>query len=305
MDLTVIDKTLVAADTVRISLAAPGGGPLPAFRPGAHIELSFAGYTRHYSLTSSVQFRDRYEICVLRARPGRGGSAYLHDRLRIGDRLSGSGPFNSFPLRRDATRTVFIAGGIGITPFLAMMEALIRSSQPFDLHYAARSASHFLPLPAHPGRTHRYVSTAGGHRMDVGAILEPLSSDIDVYACGPHRLIEAIRTEAAARARPDRRLHFESFGAGLNPGDRPVKVHLALSGFSIDVPPGTTILDALLAGGIWAPFECRRGQCASCVTEILSGEPEHRDLCLTEEQRRGAMCPCVSRSRTSELVLNL
>jgi ferredoxin-NADP reductase len=305
MELTVIDKTLVAADTVRIALAAPDGGLLPAFKPGAHVELSFAGYARHYSLTSFPQDLDRYEICVLRTRPGRGGSAYLHDRLRIGDRLVVNGPFNAFPLRLEARHAVFIAGGIGITPFLSMMEALSRSSRPFELHYVARTADRFLPVPDHPGRTFRYVSTEGESRMDIRAILERISADVDVYACGPRRLIEAVRKETAARAWPEERVHFESFGAGSNPADRPLKVHLALSGISIEVPPGIAILDALLAGGVWAPYECRRGQCASCMTEVLRGEPEHRDLCLTEAQRRSAMCTCVSWARTPEIVLNL
>lgn len=305
MDLIAIDKTPVAAGTIRISLVAPDAAALPAFKPGAHIELSFAGLTRHYSLTSSPHDLSRYEICVLRTKPGRGGSAWLHDRLRIGDRLHGAGPFNAFPLRLEARHTVFIAGGIGITPFFSMMEALERSSQPFDLHYAARRADRFLPVPDHSGRTWRYAGTGGRQGMDIRAILDPLPTDVDLYVCGPRGLIEAVRAEAAARGWPKARVHFESFGAGLKPTDGPVEVRLALSGLSIEVSPGTTILDALLANGVWAPHECRRGECASCMTEVLSGEPDHRDLCLTEEQRRNAMCTCVSWGRTSEIVLNL
>lgn len=305
MELIVVARALAAADTVRITLAASDGGTLPAFEPGAHIELSFAGFERRYSLTSSPRDLGRYEICVLRASPGRGGSAHLHDQLRVGDRLSGHGPFNAFPLRREARHSVFIAGGIGITPFFSMMEELERLSRPFELHYAARSPAHFLPVPDRGGRTSRYPGGGGTSRMDVGALLEPLAPDVDLYVCGPRRLIEAVRAKAAAREWPEPRVHFESFGARRDPADAPLEVHLALSGTRIEVPPGTSLLDALLAAGVWAPYECRRGECASCVTEVLAGEPEHRDLCLTEEQRRHAMCTCVSWARTRELVLNL
>lgn len=304
MDLTVIDKTPVAADTVRITLAAPDGGALPAFKPGAHIELSFTGLTRRYSLTSSPHDVGHYEICVLRTNPSRGGSAYLHDRLRVGDRLHGAGPFNAFPLDLEARHTAFIAGGIGITPFFSMMEALERSSRPFELHYAARSPDRFLPIPDYSGRTKRYPD-GRKQSMDIDAVLDPLPTDVGLYVCGPRGLIEAVRAKAAARGWPDKEVHFESFGAGHQPADAPVKVHLTRSGWSIEVQPGTTILDALLANGVWAPHECRRGECASCMTEVLSGEPDHRDLCLTEEQRRYAMCTCVSWGRTSEIVLNL
>lgn len=305
MNLTVTEKTLVAADTVRIGLAMPDGGALPAFKPGAHIELSFAGLTRRYSLTSSPHDLSRYEICVLLTAPSRGGSAYLHNRLHVGDSVQGAGPFNAFPLRLDATYSAIIAGGIGITPFFSMMEALASASQPFELHYAARSEDRHLPVPDHCGSTRRYTDIGGEPGMDIRAIIDALPADTDLYVCGPRGLIEAVRAEAAARGWPRSRVHFESFGAVLKSTDAVLKVHLALSGMSIEVAPGVSILDALLANGVWAPYECQRGECASCMTEVISGEPDHRDLCLTPEQRRHAMCTCVSWARSSEIVLNL
>ncbi len=305
MDLTVLDRSPVAADTLRIALAPPDGGALPAFAPGAHLQLSFAGLIRRYSLTSSPHDPSRYEICVLRTEPSRGGSAYLHDRLRVGDRLHGAGPFNAFPLRLEARHSVFLAGGIGVTPFFSMMEVLSRASRSFELHYAARRADRFLPVPDYSGQTRCHVGTGRQRGLDIRAILDPLPTDVDLYVCGPRGLIAAVRAMAAARGWPDERVHFESFGAGFELTDAPLRVRLALSGSILEVAPGTSILDALLANGVWAPYECRRGECASCTTEVLSGEPEHRDLCLTDEQRRHAMCTCVSWARTSEIVLNL
>jgi|CXWL01.1.fsa_nt_gi vanillate O-demethylase ferredoxin subunit len=305
MQLTVLDKCPVASDTVRIALAAPDGGALPAFAPGAHLELSFAGLVRRYSLSSSPHDSSRYEICVLRTAPSRGGSVYLHDQLRVGDRLRGAGPFNAFPLRREARHSVFLAGGIGITPFFSMMEELSRASRSFELHYAARRADRFLPVPDYGGQTQCHVGAGRQRGLDIGAILDPLSTDVDLYVCGPRGLIAAVRAAAAARGWPVERVHFESFGASFEPTDAPLQVRLALSGSTFEVTPGTSILDALLAHGVWAPYECRRGECASCTTEVLSGEPDHRDLCLTEDQRRHAMCTCVSWARTSEIVLDL
>mgnify|MGYP005847926609 CR=1 FL=1 len=306
MELTVLNKTPVAADTVRITLATPDGKALPAFKPGAHIEVSFAGFSRRYSLTSSPYDLSHYEICVLRTNPSRGGSVYLHERVQIGDILQVAGPFNAFPLNLDTRHTVFIAGGIGITPFFSMMEAFERSAQPFDLHYAVRDPHRFLPVPEYSsGRTWRYADAEGKRTMDIDAILDLLPADVDLYVCGPRRLIEAVRAKAMARGWPDKRVHFESFGASLDPTDAPVTVHLALSGLSVEVLPGTTILEALLTNDIWAPYECLRGECASCMTEVLSGEPDHRDLCLTEEQRRHNMCTCISWARSSDIVLNL
>ena len=305
MNLTVIEKSIIAADTVRITLSMTDGSASPAFKPGAHIELSFAGLTRHYSLTSSPQELSRYEICVLRTKPGRGGSAYLHDQLNVGDRLHVGGPFNAFPLLLEASHTVFIAGGIGITPFFSMMAALQAASRPFELHYTARTTDSFLPVPEYSGRSRRYCDIDGKPSIDIDAILDPLSRDTDLYVCGPRGLIEAVRAKAAARGWPARHVHFESFGAAPKATDAPVTVRLALSGLNIEVPPGTSILDALLENGVWAPYECRRGECASCVTEVISGEPDHRDLCLSEQQRRSTMCTCVSWARGSEIVLNL
>ena len=305
MNLILVDRTRLAAETVRLRLAGPTGGELPVFKPGAPLDLSFAGFPRRYSLTSSPRERGHYEICVLRGNPSRGGSAYLHDQLRVGDKLTAAGPFNAFPLDLNARHSVFIAGGIGITPFFSMMDALQATSRSFELHYTARSADHFLPVPEAVARRSFYPSVDGRQTLAVPMLLDSLAKDSDLYVCGPRSLIEAVREGARERGWPRERVHFESFGPALHPADVPVTVHLALTGGSVQVPAGTTILDALLEHGVWAPYECRRGECGACVTEVLDGEPDPRDFCLTPAQRRTTLCTCVSRARTPELVLNL
>jgi vanillate O-demethylase ferredoxin subunit len=301
VELVVAAKTLVAADTVRIELARADAQSLPSFEPGAHLELGFAGLRRRYSITSSPLALDHYEICVLRADPSRGGSTYLHDRLEVGERVVGTGPVNAFPLRVDADHSVFVAGGIGITPFLSMMQVLHDASRSFELHYAARSRDRFVTVPEYGG-IHRYSDSP---RMDVAEVLEGVPAAAELYVCGPRSLIEAVRGSAQERGWPEQRVRFESFGAARRPADAPVSVHLAMSGTTIEVPPDRTILDSLLEHGIWAAYECRRGECASCYTEVLAGEPDHRDLCLTSEQQARGMCTCISWARTRELTLLL
>ena len=305
MELIVTEKAGIAEDVLRLRLASSEGTELPPFKPGAHIALSFAGHTRRYSLTSDPEALDFYEVCVLRARPSRGGSEYLHDLLQLGDKVAVSGPNNAFSLNPEARDSVFFAGGIGITPFYSMMQALHRASKPFALHYAARVTARFLPLPDFVEDPVFHPNRDGRRSIDINAILAGLDTETEIYICGPRSLIESVREKAEARGWPGSRIHFESFGATVKPADKPVSVRLAQSGVTIDVQPGTTILDALLENGVWAPYECKRGECASCITEVLSGEPDHRDVCLTDGQRQGAMCTCVSRARTPDLELNL
>lgn len=305
MDVLVTEKEQIAEDVLRIRLEAPEGVTLSPFKPGAHIELSFAGFTRRYSLTSDPDALDFYEICVLRTRPSRGGSTYLHDQLQLGEKIVVTGPNNAFPLNLEARHSVFIAGGIGITPFFSMMHTLHRASKPLSLHYAARDTGRFLPLPTFLEDPALYSGRDGGRRLDVDAILTDHDTETDLYVCGPRPLIDSVRAKAAARGWSAERIHFESFGAAIKSEDKPVSVRLAQTGITIEVQPGTTILEALLVNDVWTAYECKRGECASCVTEVLAGEPDHRDVCLTEEQRRGSMCTCISWAHTPDLELNL
>jgi len=305
MQLQVNDKTLIAAKTLRIGLAPTADAALPVFQPGAHIELSFGGFTRRYSLTSPPEDTSRYEICVLRTHPGRGGSAYLHDQLAEGDKVAADGPFNAFPLNTQVSHSVFIAGGIGITPFFTMMHSLDVLGLTYELHYAARSADRFIPLPHYRGTIHHYPDQAQRSTLDIKAVLRGTRQDADIYVCGPSGMIAAVRDAAHTHGWPAERVHYESFGPTLKPEDRPVTVHLAMSGNPITVQPGTTILDALLENGVWAPYECRRGECGTCTTEVLSGEVDHRDVCLSPVQREGNMCTCISWARSPQLTLNL
>ncbi len=305
MELVVVDKVVVARDVVRLRLAPRTPQPQLAIEPGARMEILFAGFTRSYSLISDPTRLPHYEICVLRNSAGRGGSVYIHDTLAAGDAITLLGIRNAFPLARNALRTLFIAGGIGITPFLSMARSLHEMAIDFELHYAARSKDRLLPLPAWlQARTQTYVDSTGSPSMDVAAVMARIDRSSHVYVCGPNGLISAVRAESAALGFADANIHFEAFGASWLPTDQPLCVRLTQSNMAIHVPAGTTILDALIEKGIWAPHYCRAGRCATCLTQVVAGEPLHRDS-LTIAQRAGAICTCVSWASGPELVLEL
>jgi vanillate O-demethylase ferredoxin subunit len=193
MHLTVVRKDPIATDTVRLRLAPNDQSILPEFRPGAHVELAVRGLSRRYSITSSHRERAFYEICVLRTKPSRGGSSYIHDDLAIGDVLDVLGPFNAFPLVSGAAHSVFIAGGIGITPFLGMMEELGWNGRSFQLHYAGRDEGRLLPTPDTAHRVTRYLDSDGEPSLVISDLLADLHADSHLYVCGPQPMIEAVR----------------------------------------------------------------------------------------------------------------
>lgn len=307
MKLNIVDKRSIAADVVQVRLARGDNGELPTFEPGAHIELKFASMSRRYSLTSMPQDRSCYEIRVLKAPRSRGGSVYIHDRLDIGDMVEVDGPFNGFRLDRRVPHAVFIAGGIGITPFYTMIRALRQDGMSYELHYAARSKERLLPV--HDlGRDRVSVCLSEGfdgdvRALDLARLMQGLRRDAHIYVCGPQRMIESVRTIARRQEWPEHALHMESFGSVIGAGDRPLTVHLSVSQTVLQVEPGTSILQAMLDHGVWASYECTRGECGSCYVGVTNGDVDHRDVCLSPEQRSQGMCVCVSWARSQALTI--
>jgi vanillate O-demethylase ferredoxin subunit len=305
MKMTVIEKTLVVEDTLRVRLAPQNEKALPPFSPGAHIEIAIGAIKRRYSLTSSPTARQFFEICVLKTVPSRGGSKYIHEDLCVGETLEVQGPFSAFDLKMTAPHTVLIAGGIGITPFLTMMEALAEAGRSFEVHYASRNSARLLPLAPFEQYVTQYVDDGGSPTLDVARMISQCRRDAHFYVCGPQPLIEAVRSTVAALNLPAEALHIESFGALSRSADQPFTLRLLQSQLTIPVKPGVSILDAMTEAGVWAPSECRRGECGSCYTPVLSGAVDHRDVCLSPDQRRAGMCTCVSWPTSDELTLDL
>ena len=297
-------------------LRAADGGDLPPVGAGAHLDVPVRLADgredgRRYSIASDPARREVYEIAVLREDAGTGGSAAVHRDFRLGLRLNCALPGNDFPLHDDARPALLVAGGIGITPIRSMALALSAAGRPFELHYAGRSAREMAyreELQRQLGPAlHPYCGDAG-QRLDLPALIVQAPPDAVFYVCGPARLIDAVRTAAGTAGVAEGRLRYERFvPAPPATADRPVRVKLARSGKTIEVPATQSILDAVRAAGIDAAYACRVGTCRTCAVEVVSGEPDHRDNALAEADRvvGRLMCICVSRAHSPELVLDL
>lgn len=296
-------------------LAAPAGSELPPFAAGAHIDVEVdlpdgSRGSRSYSLASNPTDRFHYEIAVLHLPKGNGGSAYMHNRVSEGQMLSCSLPVNEFSLSEKAEKHILIAGGVGITPILAMAHALQSTGADFQLHYAARNEDQMayreMAQRLAGEGFHAYFSQSPNpNPIDLAALLGNPQSGRHVYVCGPHRLTQSVISTARKLGWSDAAIHRESFGARSETSDRAIEVELALSGMSVSVEPGTTILDALIDAGAFVSYECQRGECGTCQARVLEGEPIHRDVSLSEQQRNEdkLMCTCVSWASTERLVL--
>ena len=299
------DKRVLAENIVGLSLEDPNGRPLPNWTPGAHVELLLDDMGRHYSLCGDPDRPERLELAVLREPQSRGGSVYVHERLQVGDELGIRGPKNHFRLDERAAEYVLIAGGIGITPIIAMAERLKRLGKPYTLHYAGRSrrTMAFLDRLAteHRDQLHLYPKDEG-ERLRIGtAIGEPVEGR-QIYACGPDRLLEAL--ELATDGWPAGMLHLEHFGAAgalLDPTkEEAFEVVLEDSGFTIRVTSHQTLLEALRAAGIDVASDCEEGLCGTCEVAVTSeANIDHRDGVLSREERSEGrrMMACCSRAR--------
>ncbi|WP_086840535.1 PDR/VanB family oxidoreductase [Amycolatopsis kentuckyensis] len=309
IDLVVLAKTPAADGVVILDLAPAGGGRLPAWRPGAHIDLVLpTADERQYSLCGPLA-AGTWRIAVRRAEAGRGGSAYVHDVLETGTALRARGPVGHFEFRPEVP-ALFVAGGIGITPILPMIEAAEANGTPWRLVYAGRTRASMAFADGlerrHPGKVELKVS-AEGARLDPGRLLEVPAPGTVVYCCGPTGLMDAV--EAAMQAWPRGSLQVERFTPKVVPAtaEAEFEVELALSGQTFPVPPGRSILDVAEEAGALVLSSCREGTCGTCETAILDGTAEHRDSILSEDEQAAnrTMMICVSRARGGRLVLEL
>jgi len=296
-------------------LRAAEGNELPEFQSGAHLQVMVklpdgSEAKRHYSLINNPNDRSSYEIGVLREPEGRGGSRYMHEQVNEGDALEFRLLKNEFRMVTTTEHSILIAGGIGITPILSMMHSLSSKNDSFEIHYSARRLSGFAfrdrIVQIAGDRASFYASKeASGQRLNLKELLATPKPGVHVYVCGPHGMINAVRETATAQGWPFSQIHFESFGAQPMADDKAIRVHLAKSNQTITVPADRSILDSLLDAGVGVPHDCKRGECTMCTTRVLDGEPDHRDLCLSAEEKTSSMCVCVSRARGEELQLDL
>lgn len=288
-------------------------GMLPTFQPGAHIDLHLPnGLVRQYSITNGPGETDRYVIGVKREVVSAGGSACVHDTLRVGDVLAISEPRNNFPLRRDAVRTLFIAGGIGITPLLAMAQALHHSALSYRLHYFAQAQGQMAFADRLAELKDNLVPHLGlSPEATQAKLRETLAGYVPgmhVYLCGPGPMLEAARTIAAELGWPEAAVHFEYFKNTHKIDDSTsFEVALARSCLTLQVPAGRTILDVMREAGIDMPSSCEQGACGTCLATVIEGEPDHQDVYLNDAEKRSntKIMTCVSRAKSARLVLDL
>ncbi|MCS0592398.1 PDR/VanB family oxidoreductase [Massilia norwichensis] len=313
IDVRVAAKVCEAEGICSYELVRVDGAPLPPFEAGAHIEVHLGdGLVRQYSLCNAPHETRRYLIGVLRDPGSRGGSAAMHDAVHAGSVLTIGVPRNHFPLV-DAPRTLLLAGGIGVTPMLAMAEALAAKGAAFEMHYCARSPERAafrerIAASSFAEQVHFHYDSDAAQRLDLPALLAA-PADTHLYVCGPAGFIEHVLAAARERGWPDAQLHVEYFaGAAIDTaGDQPFEVKLASSGQVFTVPAGRSVIRVLAEQGIQLPYSCEEGVCGTCLTRVLDGVPEHRDLYLTDEERAAndQFMPCCSRARTKLLVLDL
>lgn len=286
-------------------------GALPGFSAGSHVVVHMPAPQRilrnAYSLLGDPADAQCYRIAVRLQEDSRGGSRFMHEQVAEGDRLQLSPPANLFGLNSQARHHLLIAGGIGITPFLAQIAELERRGASFALHYACRGGltdAYRDELASRLGARFAAYDASAGERLDLTALLRTQPFGSHVYVCGPQRLIDGVRAAAAGLGWPQGRVHWEAFAAAA-PGE-PFVAELAASGRRLEVPADLSLLEALEQANVAVPSLCRGGVCGQCATRYLSGAVEHRDSFLAEAERAWQLMPCVSRGCAgSALVLDL
>lgn len=315
LTVTVANKTLEAQGIASFELRRADGQPLPPFTAGAHIDVQLGpGLVRQYSLCNAPGERHRYQIAVLREPQSRGGSAAMHERIAVGDLLQISEPRNHFALV-PAQCSLLLAGGIGITPILCMAEALSQAGADFEMHYCSRELERMAFKARIEGAA--FAERVQFH-FDAGPEAQKLAADrllaqqpagTHLYVCGPAGFIAHVLDQARRCGWPEDQLHREFFAAAPTEpqADAAFELRLARSGRTCQVPADKSALEVLLAHGIDVPMSCESGVCGTCLTRVLEGLPEHRDVYLTdaERARNDQFTPCCSRARSPLLVLDL
>lgn len=311
-----VHRRLIKAEGVcSFELVATDGTLLPSFTAGAHIDVHLgAGLIRQYSLCNDPGERHRYCIAVLREPQSRGGSQSMHEKVQEGQTLTISEPRNHFPLV-PAKRSLLLAGGIGVTPILAMAKTLHAQGADFEMHYCGRSASKmaFLEELSHStfkSAVHIHVDDGKGYEpFDAQSTLRKLQPDTHLYVCGPGGFMNHVLDTAKTCGWAESQLHREYFAAAPvdTTGDGSFEVKLARSGQCYEVPAEKTVLDVLLAQGLDIPFSCESGVCGTCMTRVIAGTPDHRDSYLSDAEHAAGdqFMPCCSRSKSPVLVLDI
>jgi vanillate O-demethylase ferredoxin subunit len=309
-------KTLEADNIVSFELEAENGEALPRFSAGAHVDVQLGdGLTRQYSLVNSCQENHRYMLGVLLDSNSRGGSKYMHENVIVGSKLQISEPRNLFSLAHDAKRSLLFAGGIGITPILCMAERLAHVDADFELHYCARTQNSmafvdYLKESSFSDRVHFHFDDGLPEQLLATAqVLASPNTDKHLYVCGPGGFMDHVLGEAETMGWSSECMHREYFSAQVDEAatSEGFEVKLASTGQVFQIPEEKSVADVLINAGIDIPVSCEQGVCGTCLTRVLEGQPDHRDMFLTddEHEKNDQFTPCCSRSKSAVLVLDI
>ena len=324
--LQVRQVTHLAEGINSYELVHPDGEDLPPFEAGAHVDFFLRdGSVRQYSLCNDPAERHRYSIAVLKEINGRGGSEALHDRVHPQRKVYVGKPRNNFPLHEEAERHLLLAGGIGVTPMMAMIARLQTLGAEFTMHYCVKSPRHAafrgeMASLVDDGRVLFHYDGGDPRRgLDIESLLKPLEPGTHLYYCGPPGFMEAVKKFSSHW--PDGTLHFEFFSAAASPKSKLIEqefesvadgtigigfqIQIASTGAVFSVPNDQSIVQVLAENGIEIEVSCESGLCGTCVTRYVEGEVDHRDLVLDEDQKAEFFTPCCSRSKSKVLVLDL
>lgn len=316
LHVRVARKTVEALDICSFELVDVHGAPLPAFSAGSHVDVHVpGGLTRQYSLCNDPTENHRYLIGVLKDPATRGGSRLMHEVVKEGDVLQISAPKNHFPLAHEAKRNLLLAGGIGVTPVLCMAERLASTGAEFEMHYCTRSKDRMafhgrIASSSFASRVwFHFDDGAAEQKLDLSALLSAPQPGTHLYVCGPKGFMDAALGTARAQGWPEPQLHYEFFSTEIakSESDASFQVKLASSGRLVVVPADKTVVQALADAGVEVKTSCGQGVCGTCLTRVLDGEPDHKDLYLTPAERgaNDQFLPCCSRSKSPLLVLDL
>jgi vanillate O-demethylase ferredoxin subunit len=316
LTVRVAAKVVEAVDVCSFELVGTQGQPLPAFSAGSHVDVLVpGGITRQYSLCNDPSESHRYLIAVLRDANTRGGSKAMHEQVQIGDTLTISTPKNHFQLAHGGRRSLLFAGGIGVTPILCMAERLAVLGADFEMHYATRSRDRTAFVDRI--RNSAFATRVQFHfddgppeqKLNFESLLGTPADGTHLYVCGPKGFMDHILKTARDRGWPEDQLHYEFFSAEVpkSDSDESFQIKLASSGKVVVVAKDKTVVEALREVGVEVETSCEQGVCGTCLTRVLEGEPDHKDMYLTPDEHAAndQFLPCCSRSKSPMLVLDI
>jgi cytochrome P450/ferredoxin-NADP reductase len=312
LDVTIARRETAATDIVSLELQSADGRDLPVYDAGAHVDVYVkSGLIRQYSLTGDPQDRSRYRLGILLDPESRGGSSAIHSQFRQGKTIRIGRPRNNFPIQDGVAHTILFAGGIGITPMLNMAYELEARDASWEMHYCGRTPDRLAfseELARFGDKVQIHVDSGPkDQHLDIATVLAEVATDRHLYVCGPNGFMDFVVKSSESQGWAKGNVHLERFGAEVNTDGAPFTVVAKASGKSFEVQPGETISQKLAEHGIDVQVSCQSGVCGTCLTRVLEGMPDHRDLVQTdlEKASNAQITVCCSRSKTKTLVLDV